>query len=172
MDKVNWVTSDVVNFLTVDKEGIGRLRTFNSGIYRWVLNSTTTILTAGRFYYHGTAFTATSPATPVASMYNEIFTFGQATKGTAANLLAGIAMSATPVGAYGWVMVNGIYTTAGVEGTSAVVATDQLKGVSGQIYVVKDTAAGTAPTIGVRLIALAAQGAGGVVSTSVLINCL
>jgi hypothetical protein len=164
MDKVCWVTVDPTVTKATDIEGVGRLRWYQNQCYRWVKNSTGGALTAGRAYYFGTANTL--------GLFAEIFTFGQSTKGTAINLLAGIAMSAVNAGEYGWVLVYGVYATAGVEGTAAVAATDHLKGVSGQTYLVKDVAAGTAPTTSQRVIALAAQGSAGVAATSIFINVL
>lgn len=164
-EKTLWSTPDVDQYRATDTEGVGRLRAKDvAKAYRWVKNSTGVAMVAGRFYYHGTGNTL--------GLNAEVFTFGQSTKGTAANLLAGIAMSAIPIGQYGWVQCYGVYSGAGVEGTAAVAATDHLKGVSGQTYVIKDVASGTAPTIGVRVIALAAQAAAAVAATDVFINCL
>lgn len=163
-DKVNWVTQTLDLFSTRDLEGVGRVRFNSLKGYRWVKNTTGAALVAGRSYYHGTGNTL--------GLHAEVFTLGQATKGTAINLPAGVAVAAVPDGSYGWVQCYGVVAGAGVEGTAAVAAADHLKGVAGQTYLVKDVAAGTAPTTGTRIIALAAQGGAGVAATNIFLNCL
>jgi hypothetical protein len=164
MDKQVWRTTDPTVFKSSDVEGVGLLRVYQSKIYRWAKNNTGGALTAGRVYYGGLGNTA--------PFLTEAYTFGQASKGTAANLILGIAMAAVPDQSYGWFLCSGIYSGAGVEGTAAVAASDNLKGVTGQTYLVKDVAAGTAPTLGVKIIALAAQGSAGVTATDVYIDVL
>jgi hypothetical protein len=177
--------TQIGDFKSTDVEGVGNLRwerqnsndplAQGQGLkcYLWVYNGTTTTLTPGQAMYHGTAaFNLTTGINPT-NFLEEIFTFGQASKGTAINLLAGIAVSACPAGQYCWIQVWGYNSLVSVEGTAAVAATDNLKGVSGQTYLVKDTAAGTAPTVGRRtVIALAAKAGAGIAATAAFIQCL
>ncbi len=168
MDKYNFATPNVTDTWSTNREGrtTGDIRWVNNKGYRWVRNDTTVALVNGRAYYFGTA-----------SVTDEfgfgIFTFGQATKGTAINLLAGIAVSAIPIGYYGWLQCYGEKSDVGVEGTVAVAAAASLKGVSGQTYLILDTATGVAPAAGKRTVtALAAQGSAGVTATRCFIDCI
>lgn len=166
LEKLVWATTDVTQYRATDVEGVGRLRSVENKTFRWVKNSTGVAMVAGRLYYHGTGNTLGYVA--------EVFTFGQSTKGTAINTMAGIAAAAIPIGQYGWVQCYGVYSGAGVEGTTDVAATDLLKGVSGQTYMVLNGAAGATnlANIGGKIIALAAQAADAVAATDVFINCL
>lgn len=168
MDKSIFITQ-TTDFNTNDVEGIGRLRcTNNKGWFRWVLNSTGDTQTIGNAVYHGTAGYALTTST----YHDEVFKFGQGSKGTAQSTFAGIAMSAAPTGSYFWIQVGGI-CQAIVEGTTAVAATDNLKGVTAQYWLVKDVASGTAPTMGPKTpMAIAAQGSAGGVITSVAIKAI
>lgn len=167
MEKTSgFFTRDITETRVTDKEGAGILRWVGNKCYRWVLNSTTTTLTIGGAYYWGTAFTS------VNGLFGEIFTFGQAAKGTSENLLAGIAVSAIPAGQYGWIQVYGENAATLVEGTVAVAATDNLKGVTGQLYLIKSTATAVAPGNKNTAIALAAKGTAGAVATNCFIQCL
>jgi hypothetical protein len=158
----------LTDYRDTDAETVGTLRFESDGkVYRWVRNSTGGALTPNRIYYFGTTNTAGYKAD------QEVFTLGQAGKGTGINLMAGAAMSAIPDGQFGWLQCQGVLDDGPVEGTVAVAATDNLKGVNAQTYLVKDTAAGTAPTNRKGAIALAAQGGGaGVADTAVYLNCL
>jgi hypothetical protein len=135
-------TPNVTDIRTTDKEGIGQVRVgapATSKVYRWVLNSTTTTLTVGGVYTFGTAATG--------GFWTELYTFGQSAKGTSVNGPVAVAVSAIPAGQYGWVQVAGEVSAqvSGAAGSNAA-AFDNLKPVSGQIYLTLDTAAGTAAT--------------------------
>jgi hypothetical protein len=175
----------VNEYKAVDVEGVGRLRWVRENsdspngkgqgvkCYLWVYNSTGSALTVGASYYHGTAGYALTSGINPTTFLEEIFTFGQSSKGTFINLLAGVAVSAIPSGQYGWVQVYGYNSTIQVEGTVAIAAGDYLKGVSGQVYLIKDASGGTAPTAGRRgVIALAAKGTAGTANIAGFIDCL
>lgn len=155
------------DYRATDVEGVGLMRSEPDGkIYRWVRNSTGGALTANRIYCHGVTNTSGY------QWDQEIFTLGQSSKGTSINMMAGAAMAAVPDAYFGWVQVYGRVVSGPVEGTTDVAAGDNLKMVSGQTYLVKDVAAGTAPTNKRTAIALAAQAADSVVATNVFVNCL
>lgn len=170
MDKVafNTTNDDLVStWWATNKEGrIGDIRWLNNKAYRFVQNQSGVAFVAGRVYYGGAA-SAQDALNGIA------YSFGQAAKSTGINLALGLAMNACPDQSYAWLQCYGENASAGVEGTAAVAITDSLKGVSGQTYLVKDVAAGVAPIAGTRTaIALAAQGAGGVVATRVMLLML
>ena len=171
MDKVIWVTQ-LTDFSTKDLEGVGRLRCDkNKGWFRWVYNNSGDTQVVGNALYHGT--TTAGFALTGTVYHEEVFKFGQTSKGTAQSTFAGIAMSAAPTADYMWIQVGGI-AAAITEGTVAVAATDNLKGVSGQYYLVKDVASGTAPTMGPKTpMAVTANGAGaGTLATTVAIKAI
>lgn len=173
-----WVTSHLDNAAS-DKEGVGRVRWVHgrnavgtANGYRWVYNNTGVAMVAGRAYFHGTLLPGLTTGDTPTTLLEEVVTLGQSGKGTVINLMAGIATSAVPIANWGWVQIYGYNAAVGVEGTTDVALGDNLKGVSGQTYVVKDTAAGTAPTNWRGLIALLAQAADSVVATPCFINCV
>lgn len=168
MDKQVFVTPNITDFSSRNLEArLGDIRwQLGTKAYRWVINDTGADLVVGRSYFAGAA-------SPADEFMGHAYTFGQATKSTAINMLLGVAISAIPTGQYGWLQCYGEYASVGVEGTAAVAIGDQLKGVSGQTYLVKDVAAGTAPTVGPRtVIALAAQGSAGVAATKAFIMAI
>lgn len=153
MKLTGFYTPLVTDFRATDKEGVGNVRWGVDGYskkYIWVLNSTGGALTVGGAYTFGTASTG---------FWTQLYTFGQSGKGTSVNGPVAVAVSAIPSAQYGWVQISGeasaqISAAAG----SNVAAFDNLKPVSGQIYLTLDVAAGTAPTAAsdARPLALAA----------------
>jgi hypothetical protein len=149
----NFFTSLTDN-LTTDKEGVGSLRTVGKSVYRWVYNNTGAACVIGRAYCHGTSgfqfATGNSPSKTAFGIQTqaeeEIFTFGQSGKGTTLNLFAGVAMSAIPNQSFGWIQVYGFTNALAVNTGTAIAVGDSLIMVSGQTYMSRDVAAGTAPT--------------------------
>lgn len=158
----------LTNFTLDETEGgVGHVREDEYGnMYKWVKNSTGGALVANRAYCYGTLLLTTGYRSGW-----EVFTLGQTGKGTAINMFAGISMSAAPDGYFCWIQVSGYCATLPIEGTTDVAATDNLKMVSGQTYLVKDVAAGTAPTNRFGARALVAQAADSVVATPGFIDC-
>lgn len=166
MDKQVFNSMAVTDFFTRNVEvRPGELRWKENKCYRFVYNAAAEDMVVGRVYYAGAAAAADEFA-------YYAYKFGQSSKSTAINFPLGIAVSAIPSTYYGWLQCYG-EGTIGIEGTSAVAIADSLKGVSGQTYMVKDVATGTAPTVGVRqAFALAAQGSAGVTNTRAWIQML
>jgi hypothetical protein len=158
----------LTNYTVDETEGaVGHTREDEYGnIYKWVKNSTGGALVANRAYCYGTLLLTTGYRSGW-----EIFTLGQSGKGTVINLMAGLAMSAAPADYFCWIQVAGYNANGPVEGTSAVAASDNLKMVSGQTYLVKDVAAGTAPTNRYGARAVVAQAAASVVATPIFLDC-
>lgn len=145
--KVNWIGL-VTDSHTTDKEGAGNVRTgFDGNVYRYVKNSTGADAAVGDAAFYGTANTL--------GFLNEVFQLGQSAKGTLATSLAGIWAGAVASGSYGWIQIRGYCASVNIIGTTDVVVGDSLKGTTGQSYLIHDTAAGTAPTIGSHVVALA-----------------
>jgi hypothetical protein len=158
----------LTNFTLEETEGaVGHVREDEYGnMYKWVKNSTGGALVANRAYCYGTLALTTGYRSGM-----EIFTLGQANKGTAINLMAGLAMSAAPDGYFCWIQVQGYNANGPVEGTTDAAAGSNLKMVSGQTYLVLDTAPGTAPTNRFGARSLVAQTADSVVATPIFIDC-
>jgi len=70
--------------------------------------------------------------------------------------MAGVAMGAIPASGFGWIQIAGV-GSALVDGTTDVAIGDSLKAVNGEVHAVKDQAAGTAPSFGNYMVALAEQ---------------
>lgn len=150
MEKVSgFMTRNITDTRATDVEnGQYPMRWVGSKLYRWVKNSTGGTLTVGGAYTFGTAATG---------LFTELYTFGQSTKGTSVNGPVAVAVSAIANGEYGWVQTGGEGTAQiGSAAGSNVASFDNLKPVSGQIYLSLDTAGGTAPTAVSRPMALAA----------------
>jgi hypothetical protein len=158
--------NQLTNYSATDTENIGHIREDEYGnVYKWVKNLTGGALVQNRIYTFGTVVTTTG--------YRpgwEVYTLGQSSKGTAINMGMAMAMSAAPADYFCWVQVQGYNANGPVEGTTDVAATDNLKMVSGQTYLVKDVAAGTAPTDRCGARALAAQAANSVVATPIWLD--
>ena len=180
-----WKTR-IPDFSATDVEGVGRYRweyelnsvgqglTTGAGqkCYLWVYNNTGGALTAGNVYFHGSSgFQLTSGQNPT-NFLEEVFTMTQAGKGTGLSMMAGVAISAIPAGQYGWIQVYGYNSQILMEGTVAIAATDLLKGVASQVYVVKDAATGTAPIARRHIMALAAKAGAGTALTAGFIFCI
>lgn len=145
--KMNWVGL-LTDSHTTDKEGVGNVRiTFDGRVYRYVKNSTGADIAIGDTLFFGTANTL--------GYENEVFQIGQSAKGTLATSMGGVAVGVIVAGSYGWIQQRGYCASVNVDGTTDVVVGGSLKGTSGQNYLILDTAAGTAPTIGRHVIALA-----------------
>lgn len=143
--KTIWAGDVTEYFATTDQrfEVPGSIRVAGNGDrFRFVINSTGGAAAAGDWAFKGSAFTHAN------GIDAEVFSLGQSGKGTSANLFHGIWMSATPSGYGGWIQVFGYNATVNVEGTTDIVIYAQLKGTSGQVYGILDTAVGTAPTVG------------------------
>lgn len=95
--------SAVADNHTTDKEGVGRYRWIGNKCYLYVYNGTGAAMVVGRPYFHGTSALVLTGSTHL----EEVFTLGQAGKGTSPDSLAGIAMSAIPIANYGWIQVYG-----------------------------------------------------------------
>lgn len=89
------------------------------------------------------------------------------------NILAGVAMGAIPASGYGWVQIYGVCETACIEGTTDIVLGDALKGVNGEVHLVKDQAIGTEATYARHMVALEAYTVAAAIRTGkVFIRCL
>lgn len=156
MKLTGFQTPNVTDFRATDVEGVGQIRWDHTAAtikrYRWVKNSTGGALTVGGAYTYGTT-------SGTNLFWTIVYTFGQSGKGTSVNGPVCVAVSAIPDTQYGWVQDAGECSAqvSGATGSNAA-AFDNLKPVSGQIYLTLDVAAGTAPTGGpeCRPMALAA----------------
>lgn len=138
--------SAVTDIHTADKEGVGTHRWLRDAngwkCYKYVRNTSAATLVVGNVLFHGTTgFGITTGSNP-STYLEEVFSAGQAAKNALITQMAGVAVSAIPTGSYGWVQCYGYSAAVLIEGTVAIVIGDSLKGVSGQLYVVKDAAAG------------------------------
>lgn len=165
----------VTDIHTVDKEGVG--------IYRWerdangwkgfmyVRNTSLAALAIGNVVYHGTTgFAITTGANPT-TFLEEVFSNGQAGKNTQLAFMAGVAVSAIPIGGFGWIQVFGYNALIQVESTVSIASGETLKGVSGQLYAVHDSAVGVAAIARRHITALTVSAGAGVTSTAHFINC-
>lgn len=116
-----------------DIEGAGTLRWDGANVYRWVYNATGTATVVGEVVYHD--MSADPNSTLVESVYKcDTLDFG---------MMAGVCMSIVAATGYGWIQIFGVCTSVIViENESNITAIgDYLKGVTGQVYVVRDAAA-------------------------------
>lgn len=170
--------SAVTDVHTTDKEGVGTLRWVRDSngwkCYRYVRNSSASTLVVGNVLFHGTTgFGITTGSNP-STYEEEVFSAGQAGKNAVVSQMAGVAVSAITATGYGWIQVSGYSANVLDEGTVAIVIGDTLKGVSGQLYAVHDSAAGAAAIARSHIVALVADagGAGQRTLAGAYIRCL
>lgn len=131
-------------------------------IYKWIKNASGGALAAGDVIFWGTNDVTKS----------EVYKIGQSTKGTDLSMMAGVVTStAIASGEFGWIQVQGYNASINQESTTDIVLGDFLKGVSGQLYVVKSVASGTAPTFQNGIVAWAAKTADSAGLSSGVIKC-
>lgn len=131
---------------TSDRGDAGALRIEADKIYRLFKNKEGVTLDIGDVIFHGSNDL----------LGIEAYQFGQSAKGTAATLMAGVAMSAALDGEYFWGQIFGYNASINTIGHASNVVGASLKGVSGQDYVNFDTAVATAPTCARHIISLEA----------------
>lgn len=134
-----------------DLESVGVLREDEKGnIYRWVKNGESTALAAGQtvMYDAGNAGS---------SLYESVVDDATAASEDVA-LFAGIAMSAIPSEEYGWILVDGYYSSALCDepGTTAIAIGDILVPSASNNYLDYAVGIGTAPTYVNHCVALEA----------------
>lgn len=171
--------SAVTDIHTTDKEGLGTIRWVRDSngwkAYRYVRNSSAGTLVIGNVLFHGTAAFGVTTGSNPSTYEEEVFSAGQASKNALISQMAGVAVSAIPTANFGWIQINGYSAAVLIEGTVAIVLGDSLKGVSGQLYVVKDVASGTAPTCGrcyITALVAEAGGAGQRTLVGAYIRCI
>jgi hypothetical protein len=125
---------------------IGAFRYQDDKIYKFVKNLTGADLVVGDVVFNGSNDLTLS----------EIYQLGQSAKGTAATLMAGVAISAIPAANFGWIQVFGRNASVNTLGHASNAVGVSLKGVSGQSYCTFDTAVATAATIAKHIVSLVA----------------
>ena len=173
----NTLTTDV---LTVDKEGLGRIRWEDDKCYRWVYNNNTTVSQAVAsvvcHLYSNGAVSNQSVDVPATANLGYVAGVVCSPLGLAANTGAG-ALS------YGWVQCYGLVTTGdshavsitpvNTQTTAAPVGGAALKAVNTQVYLANDQTMGTAPSYKRTIMCLDSITAGTtLVKANVFVMCL
>jgi hypothetical protein len=168
-DKMSWKTyvtdtklTDVEMCATVNSQR--HLRWIGDKCYRWVQNVSGGALVLGDVVFFGTNDLT----------FAEAYQLGLSGKGTLGSLMGGVVTSTDGIasGSYGWIQIYGYNATINTLGHASSAIGDAMIGVSGQNYVTRSTAVGTAPVNGRHIIATVAWTTTSAAIKSGFINCL